>query len=127
MTLEVTKAAEQLSSTENVSPHKLISLLMAGTLERVAQAKDCIKSGNEEDKLVLLGKIVAIVKGLRGSLDFKAGGEIAVNLDTLYGYMIHKLDSAENAEQESFALEEVSRLMEEVKSGWDEIATKAAA
>jgi len=127
MAVAKTQAANELHTADSVSPHKLISLLMAGTLERVSQAKQCIDGGNDADKMVLLGKIVAIVKGLRGSLDFKAGGDIAVNLDTLYAYMLSSLDGADTIEQQILALDEISNLMVEVKTGWDGIDTDVAA
>lgn len=126
MTVEVTQAARELGSN-NVSPHKLISLLMAGTLERVSQAKSCIEEGDNDDKDILLGKIIAIIKGLRESLNFDEGGEIAVNLDSLYVYMLEQMVEAQNTPAEKAVLNEVERLMKEVKQGWDQIDEVAAA
>lgn len=121
MALAQTKAAEIMQQQqENISSHQVISLLLDGALERVTQAKACIDDGNFEDKNIIVGKIIGIINGLRGSLNFQEGGEIAVNLDALYDYMITRIDNA-SPESEAQALDEVSELISQVKSGWDEI------
>jgi flagellar protein FliS len=61
-----------------------------------------------------------IINGLRTSLDQSQGGEIAENLDSLYDYMLRRLqESSINSDIDG--LEEVSRLLSEVKAGWDGI------
>lgn len=126
MAVVPTQASKEVELS-SADPHKLISLLMAGTLERITQVNRCLDEGNEEDKLVLLNKIVAIIKGLRGSLDFASGGDIAVNLDTLYAYMLFQLRQADDENSERSALVEVERLMNEIKADWDEIDISAVA
>ncbi len=121
MALAQTKAAEILQQQqESVSSHQVISLLLDGALERVTQAKACIDDGNFEDKNLIIGKIIGIINGLRGSLNFQEGGDIAVNLGALYEYMIDRIDGA-SPESEVDVLDEVSALISQVKSGWDEI------
>lgn len=121
MALAQTKAAEIMQQQqENISSHQVISLLLDGALERVTQAKACIDDGNFEDKNIIVGKIIGIINGLRGSLNFQEGGDIAVNLDALYDYMITRIDGA-SPESEVQVLDEVSDLINQVKSGWDEI------
>ena len=128
MTIQKTQAALAIeNSVDEPSSHKLISLLMAGMLERVFQAKSCIEQGNANDKKVLLDKIVAIINGLRSSLNFEGGQDIAVNLDILYTYMIEQIIEADTEEKQLFALGEAARLVEEVKVGWDQIEPIAEA
>lgn len=125
MALAQTKAAEIMQQQqENISSHQVISLLLDGALERVTQAKACIDDGNFEDKNIIVGKILGIINGLRGSLNFQEGGDIAVNLDALYDYMINRIDGA-SPESEAEVLDEVSGLISQVKSGWDEIQINA--
>ena len=124
MALAQTKAAEIMQQNqETITSHQVISLLLDGALERVAQAKSCIDTGNEEDKIILIRKIVGIINGLRESLDFQNGGEIAVNLDELYVYMLKRIDDA-SPDSESDVLTEVSGLINRVKSGWDQIESQ---
>lgn len=127
MSVQKTQAAKDLHESQDVSPHKLISLLMDGAIERIEQAKDSIASDNEADRLVLFGKITAIVNGLKGSLDFTTGGEIAKNLDTLYGYILLLLKNADNNVKRLNALDEAALLIKEVKGGWDGIEENVAA
>lgn len=128
MTIETTHASKELLEGKT-SPHQLITLLMSGALERVAQAKQSIRSGDTQDEAVLLEKTVAILNGLRDSLNFDQGGEIAFNLDSLYEYMIALIgDSVEADKSNKFsALDEVEALMNQVKSGWEGMQEGVAA
>ncbi len=105
----------------DASPHRLIQLLMEGGLTRLAQARGAMERGEIAHKGELLGKAIAIVAGLRDGLNFDAGGEIAANLDRLYGYMIRRLTEA-NLKNDPAMIEEVSGLLREIKTGWDGIA-----
>lgn len=119
-----TKAAQELIKTDiEMSSHRLISLLMAGALERVEQAKVCIGDGNHEDTAILVQKIVAIVHGLQASLNYESGGEIAINLSALYDYMLDNLESAKDSKALLTALSEINTLICEIKDGWDQIVT----
>lgn len=103
------------------SPHRLIQMLMEGGLSRIAQARGAMERGQTALKGELIGKSIAIIAGLRESLDHQQGGELAGNLDSLYEYMIARLTEA-NVSNESELLEEVSVLLRNVKQGWDAIA-----
>ena len=126
MAIKATSAAEHVEASAN-DPHKLISLLMAGTLERIAQAKSSLTHNNAQETEILLGKIVAIIKGLRQSLNFDNGGDIAVNLDSLYEYMLDQITLDDIAAVHLPVLTEVESLMQEVKEGWDAMPESVAA
>ncbi|WP_339664608.1 flagellar export chaperone FliS [uncultured Pseudomonas sp.] len=101
-------------------PHRLIQMLMDGGLQRVAQAKGAMQHGNVALKGEQIGKAIAIIGGLRESLNHKQGGEVAGNLDSLYAFMQQRLSQA-NLRNEVALLDEVTELLREVKSGWDGI------
>ncbi|WP_096084577.1 flagellar export chaperone FliS [Agaribacterium haliotis] len=127
MSVHATSAAAQVQHCAN-DPHKLISLLMAGTLERIGQARQSIYDNKRDDFDILLVKIVSIIKGLRASLDFNHGGEIALNLDGLYEYMLARLtDGTQCPEDDVLALNELESLMTQVKEGWDAMPAGRAA
>jgi len=122
MSVAPTQAAKIMEEkAESLSSHEVISLLLSGALERVSQAKACVRDGNETDKSVLIAKLIGIINGLRQSLDLGAGGSIAVNLDKLYAYMEDRLASCTDAE-EMLALTEVGKLIANVREGWEAIA-----
>lgn len=119
MALAQTKAASIIQEqSEEISSHKIISLLMDGALERVDQAVVAFNDSDAEQFQILINKLVAIINGLRNSLNLEAGGEIATNLDALYDYIAHKL--LQTAVSEILpVLNETKGLIGEVKSGWD--------
>lgn len=122
MAISQTRAAVALQErSEEVSPYEVITLLLDGALERVDQAKDTLASGDVEQAGELMTRLVGIVNGLRGSLDFDKGGEVAVNLDNLYGYITDRLCVAEEDTGDAILLE-AGQLLNQVKSGWDGIA-----
>jgi len=110
------------SSVEAASPHRLIEMLMAGALEKIAFAKGFMERGNISEKGGHISWAISIVDGLRASLDLEKGGEIAINLDDLYDYMTRRLARA-NVENNPDILDEVASLMASVKNAWEQVAT----
>lgn len=120
-----TQAATYMeANADRLTPYDVIQLLMDGALERLDQAAEQLRQGQEDVAGLLMGKAIGILNGLRGSLDFDQGGEMAVRLDQLYAYLIVRLEEAE-AETGGAILQESSQLLSELKSGWDAIAVAA--
>lgn len=105
-------------------PHRLIQMLLEGALEKIATAKGHLARGQTAGKGRQIGWAISIVSGLRASLDMKAGGEIAQNLNNLYDYMERRLLHA-NLKNDADALDEVTGLLREIKSAWDAIPEEA--
>ena len=108
------------------SPHKLIVMLFDGALQAVANGLAGMRSGD----LTIKGKSIShasliIDSGLRAALDKKAGGEIAEGLDALYQYMCERLVAA-NLKNDPAMLEEVQRLLTELRDAWNAIADTPA-
>lgn len=102
------------------SPHRLIQMLMAGVLEKIAAARGHMERGETREKGRNIGWAVSIISSLHQSLDFEQGGEIAANLEALYDYMNRRLTQA-NLWNSVEMLDEVADLMRDIKSGWDDI------
>ncbi len=105
---------------EDASPHRLIQMLMDGALQRIRKAKSAMHRNETEEKGVNLSMAISIIGGLRDSLDHDVGGEIAANLDSLYEYMTITLIEA-NASNDTVKLDEVAKLLVQIKSAWDAI------
>lgn len=101
-------------------PHRLITMLMDGALERVAAARGAMDNGDTEVKTRLIQRTVAIVDELRASLNMKAGGQLAQNLADLYDYCARQLVRA-NLENRGPLLDEVGRLLREIRGAWIQI------
>lgn len=97
--------------------HRLVLMLLNGALSNIAVAKGSIERQDVSVKGEAIGHAISIVSGLRSSLDLNVGGELALNLDSLYDYMERRLLEA-NIQSDPALLEEVSALLHEIKEGW---------
>lgn len=112
-------------TVESANPHQLILLLYDGALTAIAVAKANMETGNTEAKGLAISKAIDIISnGLKVSLEFEAGGEIAQNLAALYDYMVRRLVHA-NLKNQVGALQEVANLLNEIRSAWVEIGPAA--
>ena len=108
------------------SPHKLIVMLFDGALVALSTALNGMRSGNIAEKGKSISKAIMIIdSGLRAALDKKAGGEIAEGLDSLYEYMSGRLLTA-NINNDPAIVEEVQRLLIELRDAWNAIADTPA-
>ena len=106
----------------SASPHKLIVMLFDGALVALSGALLSMRAGQIGEKGKSISKAIMIIdSGLRAALDKKAGGEIAEGLDALYEYMSSRLLTA-NLKNDPAILEEVQRLLTELRDAWNAIA-----
>lgn len=112
------------SEVLGASPHRLISMLFEGALRDISNAKKGILNAETAAKGVAIGRAIAIIsEGLSGSLNLEVGGELAKNLRSLYDYVALRLVEA-NLKDDVEILDEVTRLLTEIKEGWDAIRPK---
>jgi flagellar protein FliS len=109
------------------SPHKLIVMLFEGAMLQVTIATHNMKAGATAKRGKAISRAIAFIEtGLRASLNKKVGGELALKLDSLYEYMSRRLLEA-NTKASVEPLEEVYRLLGELKSAWEAIGTEGSA
>jgi flagellar protein FliS len=82
-----------------------------------------MREGNRKVALERMRRAEAIIDELRVTLDRDKGGEIAANLDALYGFSRSHLLKAWT-EQDPGKIDEVSRLMTELRDAWAQIAAR---
>ncbi|MDE2343430.1 MAG: flagellar export chaperone FliS [Betaproteobacteria bacterium] len=109
------------TNVSSADPHKLILLLYQGALLAIASARNHML----RKEIALKGKSVShaitiIDEGLKASLNQEAGGDLAGNLASLYEYMSRRLLQA-NLENDPAILDEVSGLLTELRSAWENI------
>jgi flagellar protein FliS len=103
------------------SPHKLIVMLYDGAILSLNMALQHIRAGQVAAKGQAISKAITIVEsGLRASLNKEVGGEIAINLDSLYAYMVKRLIEANLGNKEEL-IEEVQRLLQDLRETWNRI------
>lgn len=108
---------------ETASPHRLIQLLLDGALDKIRAARLALQRANIAAKGSNIGWAMSIIDGLRASLNLEQGGQLAANLDRLYDYMTRTLVEA-NLHNDLARLDEVERLLHEVRAGWKGIGTE---
>jgi len=114
------------TSVISASPHKLIVLLYDGAITAIKNGATQMTAGNIIEKGAAISKALDIINnGLRASLDKKAGGEIASNLDSLYVYMTERLLMA-NLQNKVALLDEVQTLLVDLRDAWTQIGEKPA-
>ncbi|MGD8339323.1 MAG: flagellar export chaperone FliS [Gammaproteobacteria bacterium] len=96
---------------------QLVELLMQGALDGIASAKGHIARGDVSSKGEQISRAIALLDGLRVSLDHSQGKEVSANLERLYEYMMRRLLQA-NVDDSTEILDEVSGLLKEIRSGW---------
>jgi flagellar protein FliS len=120
MTTSATSVVSNKQPLPEITSHGVITLLLDGALERIDQAISRLEDGDIEKAEQLVLKILAIIKELRESLNFENGGEIALNLDGLYEYIMHRLNAIGDNEP-VVVLDEVRGLLSEIYTGWTNI------
>ena len=97
-----------------------IALLFDACSENLAVAKGAIQRNEVKAKADAIKKAMEIIVRLR-VLDFEKGGQVATRLDDLYTFCTNHLALA-NVTNDMARIDEVYRVIAELKQGWSGIA-----
>lgn len=109
------------AARETLSPQEIIVLLYEGAIRRLMEAKDAIAQRRIEERFHAVMKAHAIVSGLQGQLDFKAGGEVAETLDRFYAYILHRMLEI-NIKNDAAICDELIGHLKTMHASWAHIA-----
>ena len=110
------------SGVDAANPIELIVMLYDGAILACNSAIPFVKQDNYASRSEHIYKAIKIIQsGLRMSLDREVAGDIVINLDALYIYMTNLLVKA-NIEVTEAPIQEVIRLLTELRSAWAEIS-----
>ena len=98
----------------------LILMLYVGAISFVQQARTAIETEDLEAGNEALIRAKRIVSELLAFVD-DSGGEIAVNLRSLYTYVIDRLIEA-NVNHSTEALDDAANVLSTLKSGWEAVS-----
>lgn len=122
---EAIKAYSKVSVETGVlaaDPHQLIVMLFDGAIKAIVEAGIQMKANNVAEKGRLITQAILIIEsGLRASLNKKVGGQLALNLDALYGFLSKELILA-NLDNNEEQLAKVNKSLMELRSAWLQIA-----
>ncbi len=121
-----TSDAYKQQSILTAPPGRLVVMLYDGCIRFLFQAAYAMREGNRKVSLERMRKAEAIIDELRVTLDHDKGGEIASNLAAIYGFSRSHLMKAWS-EQDAGKIDEVSRLMGELRDAFAQIATREVA
>lgn len=109
------------------SPHKLTVMLFDGALASITTAIREMTAKNIAAKGKAVTKAVAIVdEGLRAALNKEQGGELAIQLDLLYEYIVRRMLEASGANRVE-GLQEAHKLLGDLRGAWLQIDPDKAA
>ena len=114
----------RVSGITDADPHRLVLMLLEGALGKIATVKGLMIRKDIARKGEVIGQAIAIIDGLKSSLNKEAGGEIAANLDNLYEYIEHRLTQA-NINNDVDVIDEVAELLREIKTAWGSIPVES--
>lgn len=110
--------AYQKSHILTADPKRLIIVCYEEAIQGLRQANLKYLSQEYEAKGTAVQKTLDLLNHLRESLDFEKGGEVARQLDRLYGFMIsHIVKSDQKRDGNGFL--RVAEMLEQLKSAWE--------
>ena len=108
-------------------PHKLILMLFDGAIMAILNGTQQLQAGKIPEKNKSIAHAIAIVEhGLRAALNKEVGGELALNLDSLYTYIVRQLMAA-NVQNDLNKLAESKKILGELRGAWEQIAPNKTA
>lgn len=112
--------AYQKTQVTTASREKVLLMLYEGAIKFCKIAQVRMKEKNIAEKGKYIGKCLAIVTELMNTLDHKAGGQLAADLENLYLFMTDKLIEA-NLHNRIEDLEAVERLLTTLYGSWKDV------
>jgi flagellar protein FliS len=110
----------QQAQLATVDRGRLLLLMFDGGLTFLARARGSLERNDLSGFAHQLARAQAVIAELMHTLDHKAGGEIAANLERLYQFMLEHLVDA-NLQKSVRHLEDVHRLLGIVAGAFQEI------
>lgn len=110
----------QKTQVTTASRERVLLMLYEGAIRFTKQAQAALKQKKIAEKGKYISKATAIVSELMATLDFKTGGQIAVDLENLYVFMIDKLIEG-NIKNDPESLQVVEQLLMTLYDAWKDV------
>jgi flagellar secretion chaperone FliS len=115
--------AYQEVAVQTSSPTKLVVMLYEGAVRFLNESTAAIQANDLERKRHSIDRAVAIVQHLQTTLDVKRGGQVAADLNRLYGYITTRILEG-STRLETAPLEEATKLLNVLLAAWEELTKK---
>ncbi len=107
----------QHNQVATASREQVLIMLYDGAIRFTREATQAMAAGNRALKVEKLNRLSAIISELSATLDHEIGGEIAENLDALYGFMSRELMRG-NLQNDPEPLGVVEKLLVDLRETW---------
>ena len=115
----------QTEQAMTADPATLVAMLYDKAVSCLKAAVQAIHSNEIETCWKNNRRAQEIINHLFRTLDLEKGGEIASNLEALYGYMLVRLPDVD-VNNDARVAEEVIELLEPLRASWNELAASSA-
>lgn len=110
----------QKTQVTTASREKVLLMLYEGAIRFTKLAHAALKQKKIAEKGKYISKATAILSELMATLDFKAGGQLAIDLENLYVFMIDKLIEG-NIQNNPDCLAQVEQLLMTLYEAWKDV------
>lgn len=118
-------AAYRQVEAQSRSPLELVVMLYDGALARLTEAGAAHARGDLRSRGTAVTKALAIISALQETLNVQSGGSVAIELDRLYTYASQRLLDV-TLKQDVSGIQEVHRLLAQLREAWHQIAQPEA-
>jgi flagellar protein FliS len=109
--------AYRQTAVTTASREQVLIMLYEGAIKHLKKAAESCHSKDLAAKGVAVGKAHDIINELSNSLDFSVGGEIAQNLERLYGFAIDQIIQG-NLNNDPAKFDAARKVLENLLEGW---------
>ena len=100
-----------------LSPHLIVPRLMDGAISRIREARDANLNRHDAQFQLSMDKSCVLIDGLKNTLDWTEGVEVAAHLDDVYSYIQVQLGHARYQEG-GMSLDICESILCEVREAW---------
>ena len=122
----MTQNASRQYQTQQImtaSPAMLVFMLFDKAIGSLNAAVRAIAANDVQERWRANNRAMEIISHLQMTLNMKLGGEVAENLDRLYGFMLNRLPRVD-MKNDSKPAEEVIELLAPLRESWRELANQ---
>src|SRR5271157_5021732 len=101
----------------SADPVELVAIVFDHLIASIAEARRHLNSGDRAARARSISKAFGLIAELANSLDAQQGGEIALNLRRLYGFVGNRLVQAQSYQVELPLIEAIQTL-EPLRDAW---------
>lgn len=118
--------AYKTAEVGTASKLKLVIMMYDGAIRFLNEVKKRIDAGDIAGRGLYISKAQRIISELQESLNVHQGGEIATQLEQLYGFVIQNLIKA-NIKGDKTAVDQALHVLENLRGAWREVMQDAQA